>query len=1012
MGKIGKLERATQDRVIRLFQKELGYEYLGNWKDDVRVIPVEEDLLRNFLVNIKGYSDTLATKAIEQFVRAASNIGIGLFEANKEVYEMLRYGVNVREELGEAKENVFLIDWQNPEKNEFYIAEEVSFRGKVEKRPDIVIYVNGIALGVIELKRSKVSVSEGIRQNLTNQREDSIPKFFSTMQLVMAGSDAEGLRYGTIKTSEKYYLSWKEDSDREYDYSLDKHISQLCQKERFLELIHDFIVFDVGIKKVCRPNQFFGVKAAQQRVRDREGGIIWHTQGSGKSLTMVWLTKWIRENVTDSRVLIITDRDELDKQIKNVFSGVNEKIYRAKSGKDLLEKLNDNQHWLLCSLIHKFGRHSENADYEEYIREIRSNLPSNFKAKGDIYVFVDECHRTQSGILHDAMKEILPETMFIGFTGTPLLKKDKRTSLEIFGSYIGKPYKFDEAVEDGVVLDLLYEARDVEQFVTDQDKIDAWFEAKTRGLTDVAKVELKRKWGTMQRVLGSKGRLEKIVSDIMFDFSTKNRLMTGEGNALLVSSSVFHACRYYELFQSTGFKECAIVTSYQPHHGDIRTEETGEGNPTEALLKYEVYKKMLNGKTTEDFEKQAKYLFVNEPARMKLLIVVDKLLTGFDAPSATYLYIDKSMQDHGLFQAICRVNRVDSESKTYGYIIDYKDLFRSLEKSIHDYTSAAFEQYDKEDIDGLLGNRQDVSKENLENALEAVIAICEPVYPQDEPNFIRYFCGDTDDLESINEREDRRVAFYKAVSSLVRFYTDVANEMTEIGFSVPEAEKIKQQVKYYTDLRDTVKIASRDYVDLKAYESDMRQLMDMYLDAHSSQKISDFEDKTLVELILKVSEPVAEYETQKKKEAVAETIENNVRRVIIEERQTNPKFYEKMSRLLEELIRQRKEDTIAYEAYLERIKQLAEQISGPSDSKSYPEPLETAAQRALFDNLEENMSLAIGLDAVIRKTKLDGWRDGGLKEKKLMIEILRMLPNEYEDRIEEIMEIVKAQHEY
>lgn len=1013
MGEIGKLERATQNRVLQLLQKELGYDYLGDWEDQIRIIPVEEDLLLNYLVNIKGYSETLAKKAVDKFVRTASNIGIGLYEANKEVYKLLRYGVNVLEEFGEAKENVYLIDWANPLNNEFGVAEEVTFLGKHNKRPDVVIYVNGIALGVIELKRSKVSVSEGIRQNLDNQKKDFIPKFFTTVQLVMAGSDAQGLRYGTIETTEKYYLSWKEDSDREYDYSLDKHIAQICQKERFLELIHDYVVYDKGIKKICRPNQYFGIKAAQERIRNREGGIIWHTQGSGKSLTMVWLTKWIRENVTDSRVLIITDREELDDQIEKTFLGIDEQIYRTKSGKDLLKKLNEKQPWLICSLVHKFGRRSDDGDYDGFVKEITNSLPTNFRSKGNIFVFVDECHRTQSGLLHDAMMKILPDALFIGFTGTPLLKKDKSKSIEIFGSYIGKPYKFDEAVEDGVVLDLLYEARDVEQFVTDQQSIDDWFEAETQGLTDVAKVELKKRWGTMQEVLGSKARLEKIVYDIIRDFRVKPRLSTGEGNAILVSNSVYQACRYYELFQSAGFKDCAIITSYQPHHSDIKGEETGEDNPTEALKKYEVYQQMLGKQSIDEFEKEAKSKFINEPARMKLLIVVDKLLTGFDAPSATYLYIDKNMQDHGLFQAICRVNRVDDESKSYGYIIDYKDLFMSLERSIKDYTSTAFEQYDEEDIKGLLADRYEVSKSNLENALETVIAICEPVHPpKQEPQFIRYFCGDTEDIEALKSTEERRVALYKAVVKLIRAYTEIANEMQKIGYTQIETERIKGQVKFYTDLRETIKQASGDWIDLKAYEGGMRQLMDMYLDAKSSRKISDFENKSLVDLILHVSEPQEEYGSKKTKEAVAETIENNVRRVIIEESQTNPKYFERMSQLLDELIRQRKNEAIAYEMYLEKIKELAQKVSKPSETSSYPDTLKTNAKRALFDNLDQNESMAIAVDAVIQENKLDDWRDGGIKERKLKLAVLAVLQEKDKERIDEIMDIIKAQRDY
>ena len=1013
MNYIGKNERRTQDRIIGLFQQELGYRYLGNWQDDLRRQPVEEGMLLNYLIKVKGYSSTLAKKAVEKFVKTVSNLSQELYDANKEVYKLLRYGVTVREELGQPKETVWLIDWKHPESNDFAIAEEVSVAGKYIKRPDIVIYVNGIAIGVLELKRSKVGVADGIHQNLDNQKNaDFIPHFFTAMQLVLAGNDSEGLRYGTILTPEKYYLTWKEDTSKDFEYVLDKHLSLLCEKSRLLEIIHDFTIYDKGVKKLSRPNQYFGIKAAQDFVRNRKGGILWHTQGSGKSLTMVWLTKWIRENVRDSRVLIITDREELDDQIEKLFNGVEETIYRTKSGRDLISVLNHKTEMLVASLVHKFGRKSEDGDYDGFIEELKSSLPGDFKAKGDIYVFVDECHRTQSGKLHEAMKAILPNALFIGFTGTPLLKKDKKKSIEVFGPYIGTPYKFDEAVEDGVVLDLLYEARDVEQFVTDQQSIDEWFDAETQGLTDVAKTDLKLKWGTMQKVLGSKSRLEKIVFDIIKDFRTKPRLSTGEGNAMLVSGSVYQACKFYELFQSAGLKECAIITSYQPHHADIKGESTGEEAPTEKLLKYKVYQKMLKGKTTEEFEAAAKARFIKEPARMKLLIVVDKLLTGFDAPSATYLYIDKKMQDHGLFQAICRVNRVDDDSKEYGYIIDYKDLFKSLERSIKDYTSEAFDLYDQDDVKGLLKDRLEETKQRLDTCLEAVRAMCEPVHPKTEPAFIRFFCGDPENPKDIKRTEEKRKALYKAVVKLIRAYSNAANEMDKLGYSPQEAQQIKAEVQYYTDLRETIKRASGDHVDLKRFEPGMRQLMDMYIDASASKKISDFENQTLVELIVNISEPDGkdEYQTKSKQQAVAETIENNVRKVIIEESQTNPKYFEKMSKLLDEIIQQRKNETLAYKAYLERIKELAKHVSRPSGGNSYPSSLDTQAKQALYDNLDGDEELALNLHQVIQDNKLDGFRDGGIKEKKLMIAVSRLIDDD--DKLLELMEIIKAQREY
>ena len=511
MNKVGKPERDSQNRIIRLFQQELGYTYLGDWQQGLRTSPIEEKRLLTFLTKGQGYSEKLAKRAIEKFSLAASNLSDGLYTANKNVYKLLRYGVTVQEEIGKPKETIWLINWLDGDKNDFAIAEEVSVKGKNNKRPDIILYINGIALGVIELKSSKNGVEKGIRQNLDNQKPEFIWQFFTTMQFVLAGNDSVGLKYGTVETPEKFFLSWKESSDREFDYLIDKQLSQLCEKERFLNFIHDFTLFDQGTKKLARPNQYFGVQSAQQRVRDRKGGILWHTQGSGKSLMMVLLAKWIHENITDSRVLIITDRVELDGQIEGKFLDNDEKIYRAKSGQKLLDALNRKEHWLICSLVHKFGRRSEasEADFDKYIADLRNSLSSDFKAKGDIYVFVDECHRTQSGKLHEAMKTILPDALLIGFTGTPLLKKDKLKSIEVFGPYIGTPYKFDEAVADGVVLDLLYEAKDVEQFITDQQSIDEWFDAETKGMNDLARIELKRKWGTMQKVLGSKSRLEK-----------------------------------------------------------------------------------------------------------------------------------------------------------------------------------------------------------------------------------------------------------------------------------------------------------------------------------------------------------------------------------------------------------------------------------------------------------------------------------------------------------------------
>ena len=1047
MSTVGQRERATQNRVVQLFQTHLGYRYLGNWEARPNNRNIEADLLRSWLSR-QGISETLIAKALRELDQAAAlGDSQNLYDANKAVYGLLRYGVKVKAGAGEQTQTVPLIDWKHPENNDFALAEEVTLKGQNTRRPDIVLYVNGIALGILELKKGSVDVAKGIHQSLDNQRKEFHRAFFTTQQLVMAGNDTQGLRYGTIETAEKYYLSWKEENPRynpktdpkshKYlptidpaigDNALDTALVRLCAKPRLLELIHDFTVFDAGTKKTCRHNQYFGIKAAQQRVQQREGGIIWHTQGSGKSLTMVWLAKWLRENATDARVLIITDRTELDEQIEGVFHGVDEDIYRTTSGTDLIAQLNTTTPWLLCSLVHKFGSRDEadtSQSTEQFIQDLQSNLPSNFSPKGNLFVFVDECHRTQSGKLHTAMTALLPEAMFIGFTGTPLLKADKQTSLEVFGTYI-HTYKFDEAVSDGVVLDLRYEARDIDQHLTSQQKVDQWFEAKTRSLSELAKSQLKKRWGTLRNVLSSQSRLEMIVNDILMDMETKPRLMDGRGNAMLVCASIYQACKTYELLSHTDLAgKCAIITSYKPGPADIKGEETGEGE-TEKLNQYAIYRRMLAEYfnepedramyRVEEFEQKVKERFKKEPGQMRLLIVVDKLLTGFDAPSATYLYIDKKMQDHGLFQAICRVNRLDGDDKEYGYIVDYKDLFKSLEGAITDYTSGAFEKYDAEDVAGLLSDRIEKGRDRLEDLREQVKALCEPVrLPRHTLDYLHYFCAeDTADKEALAANEPKRVALYQAVAALLRAYANLANEMAEAGYSPHEIATIKAEVTHYNEVQEAVKKASGDYIDMKQYEPAMRRLLDSYIRADPSETISDLDDMSLIDLIVQRGTaalgqlPKGIRDNQ---DAVAETIENNMRRVITDESPVNPKYYDRMSELLDALIEQRRQQAISYQEYLEQVKQLAGQVKPGATQDNYPNSMDTQAKRSLYDNLGQDEALALRIDTAVRYTKKADWIGNKFKER----EVARAVREEsagYNVNLDQVMELLKNQREY
>ncbi|RZT07923.1 type I restriction enzyme R subunit [Kribbella sp. VKM Ac-2569] len=1027
MSDVGQIERLVQDRVVKLFHEQLGYEYLGNREYREGNSNIETDLLTQNL-RARGYDGNLINKTIDQLKKAAAlGGGHDLYEANRDVYDLLRYGVKVKPGAGEHYETVWLIDWSTPAANHFVVVEEVTVLGQHAKRPDVVLYINGIAVATLELKRSLVAVSEGIRQTIGNQKPEFIRPFFSTVQFVMAGNDVEGLRYAVIDTPEKYWLEWKEPS--EVADPLDRVLLQLCSKDRLLELIHDFMVFDAGVKKTARHNQYFGVKAAQARVAKREGGIIWHTQGSGKSLTMVWLAKWLREHQGDARVLLITDRAELDDQIEKVFNGVKEQIYRTSSGADLLDTLNKSTEWLICSLVHKFRGSDEEAARDEaqseFIKQLNAKIPKNFKAKGNLFVFVDEAHRTQSGKMHAAMKELVPGAMFIGFTGTPLLKADKTTSIETFGSFI-HTYKFDEAVEDGVVVDLRYEARNIDQHLTSPAQVDKWFELKTKGMTDLSKAELKKRWGTMQKVVSSEPRAKQIVQDILLDMETKPRLMDGRGNAMLVGASIYQACKFYELFCSAGFKgKCAIITSYAPSPSDISKEDSGEGK-TEKIRQYDIYRKMLADhfgesedvamRKVEQFEQEVKERFVKHPGQMRLLIVVDKLLTGFDAPSATYLYIDKTMRDHGLFQAICRVNRLDGDDKDYGYIVDYQDLFNSLEDAITDYTSGALDGYEQKDIEGLLTDRIESARDDLDEALERIRAICEPVaQPRNTLQYQQYFCSaEQGNAEQLKANEPKRVELYKAVAAVARAYANLANEMTAAGYTDAEAEAIRKEIAHYANVRDEVKLGAGEDIDFKQYEAGMRFLLDTYIQANASETVSNFEDTGLVELIVQMGAGAIDKLPERIKqdpEAVAETITNNMRKVIIDERAMNPKYYDKMSELLDAIIEERRKGAIEYQAYLAKLLETARKLGTKESDTKYPDWADDGAKRALFDFLYPDEHLAGEIDSVVRHTKPDSWVGSPIKERRVRNAIRGKLPTDF-DRIDELFELVKARYEY
>ncbi|GAA7476696.1 HsdR family type I site-specific deoxyribonuclease [Helicobacter pylori] len=985
-----KTEKEVQKQVIETF-KSMGYAYLGDLtKSDNKNINKES--LKAWLIKNQKINDERWRKIEQKIHNALKN---DLYEANQTFYELLIYGVKTKISQNENFQTTYLIDWKDVSKNEFSVAEEVSVKGPNAKRPDIVLYVNGIALGVLELKKSSVSVESGIRQNLDNQKKEFIRDFFKTIQLVMAGNESQGLKYGVIETKEKYYLSWKEEGVLK---NLFETIECFLKKERFLEFIHDFLIFDKGQKKCARFHQYFAIKKTQEFIQRKEGGIIWHTQGSGKSLTMVWLARWLRKNLQQARVLIVTDRRELDAQIQGVFEGIGEDLYRADSKKDLLSVLFENKEFLVGSLVHKF----DDNDLKQPVLK-------------EWIVLVDECHRTQSGKLHKAMKSLLPNAIFIAFSGTPLLKQDRKTSQEVFGDYI-HCYKFNEAVSDKVVLDLNYEARSVDQYVSSPEKLDEYFELKTQNLNDAAKTELKKKWVNLQKVFSTKDRLEHIVQDIVLDMAKLPRLRNKKGNAMLVAESVSNACRYFELFLETELKDkVAVITSYEPNITDLK--DCGS-NESEESYQYRIYCKMLQNFFNEkdekkalnkikEFEEKVKKRFINEPNRMKLLIVVDKLLTGFDAPSLTYLYMDKKMQDHGLFQAVCRVNRLDGEDKDFGCIIDYSDLFDSLQEAHSDYTNKAFENYEREDIQGLISDKSQKIKKKLEETRDQLKSLCESVKePKDEENYIAYFCGN--DLE---KNAQKRRLFYQLVGAFLRMFVEL-NHLEKPVYSKEEMQKIKQEAEFYRHLQKAVSLSSGDSVDLKSYSEDMRRILDAYIKATDSKTLIKIEDQGLCEVLAQMD--INDFnkalsEVFKNESSMAESIANNTRKRIVEKEASDPKYYEKLSSLLNDLINQFREKKLTYSEYLQQIQHLAKQVIH-KENKNYPKKINTNALKTLYDNLNQDEALALETDACIRDNKKDGWVGHNQKEKNLKI-ALRQIIND-EGLLENTFNLAKKIEEY
>ena len=1023
-----RTERITQDRVVGLFTANvrhdcLGYRYLGDWKGRAGNRCIESEILRTHLKD-RGYTPAQITAAIQVLEAAADPTGTTLYQANQRTYQLLRLGADVQTAVGEPHAKVHFIDWDDVERNDFALAEEVTLQGGHERRPDIVLYLNGIAVAVIELKRSSIQIEDGIRQLITNQEPIFNERFFPTVQLLAAGSDAVGVKYGTVGTPETLFVSWREDGASALsDPSalgrgafLDVPLGQLFNRARLLDLLRNFILFDGGHKKVPRPHQYFAAKAAQRRFEKHEGGVIWHTQGSGKSLLMVLLAKWILEADPHARILVVTDRDELDRQIEGVLRDaglLGETVScRITTRAEFLEKLAAPVPRLLCALLHKFNPAFDGPPPPVH---------------GRFYVFVDECHRTQGGQLNKQMKAWLGTGIFIGFTGTPLLKKDKPLTRDVFGGYI-HTYKFHEAVSDKVVLDLKYEARNVPQRLTTPAAIDAWFDQKTRGLNNFQKAILRKKWATLEELMSSQERKQRIIADIIEDFGLKPRLNNDRGTAILVAASIHDACHYFRLFQNTTFaRHVAIITSYEPSAAAISREPAN----SDERYKFDTYTEhVLRGfPSTEAYEQEMKRRFIVEPANCKLLIVVSKLLTGFDAPSCTYIYLDNELHDHNLFQAICRTNRIDGDDKDYGHIVDYKQLLDDVQTAMAVYNSDELDSGD--DTPGennvRLQNCLAEGRRKLDATREALGYLCQPVAPpREEEQYIHYFCGDAADPDSLARTEASRVAFYKGVAAFLRAYSEIAVVLEAAGYPPATIDALRADTELFSHLRQTVKQAAGEELDIKPYEADMRHLINTYLQADPVEDVGDVGGLPLTDLIVKsgIHDAIARKLNAKgtlSRNAIAESIIHNVRRTIIRDRLADPRFFTEMSRLLDELVQQSRQSATEYAEFLRQAEELVRRLGNQAPRDGVPAVLHGRPEALrLFSNLatipaatfecptdpERRAELALQIERAMHDQAPAGWRGDETRERQVLNVLFPLLERDREATMA-VFEILK-----
>ena len=977
----------SQEPAIELLEK-LGWKYLSpsdaeKQRGNLYNVILKDDLM-NFLKEQRyEYKGEKFQFSSSNIARAISDIDVplqsGLMKTSKEIYDLLIYGKSYEEDLydgGKSSFDLKFIDWEHPEKNILRVTEEFSVQklDRSKRRPDIVLTVNGIPLVVIECKKSSVSIDEGIRQNIKNWKADEIPHLFKFIQLVVA-MNSHSFKYGTCGTKFEFFVPWKEKDTDWMNKQLeeliqgrlpkeqDKNIIAMLSPERLFEIIQYYTLYDNNVKKVARYQQFFGIRKAINRITLKDGkgtrnGVIWHTQGSGKSLTMVMLVKKIiavsqeeNSDIKNPRFVLVNDRINLDKQLRDNFSNTQMSPARAKTGKGLIELLKDEGETLITTVIHKFEKAAKQ----------KTKLNDN-----NIFILIDECHRTQSGNFHNFMTDVLPNAVKIGFTGTPLLKTEKQSTYDRIGPLIDS-YPINKAEEDKVIVPLVYEGRKIPQKTT-SDAIDQYLEQSLIGLTEQQQEDLKRKYSRFTSIAPTMPRLTCLAYAIKQHYE---RYIKPNGfKAMIAESSRVSAIELHKLLKSLGLKTAVVISPEARAEG----EELNNSDKDKIAQFFKTEIEPLYGMNYEAYEDWAKNSFT-DGEDIDILIVKDKLLTGFDAPIAQVLYVDKSMKTHNLLQAIARVNRVFPGKKN-GRIVDFYGIFENLTSAMDLYSDkeSGMNQFDKDDIKKTIYGPEDVKKELYNN------------YNQVMQFIAGHNTDDTEEIQLLFKDEDIRKDFYEKLLDFSNSLdTAVSNYNVYEGIGIDEIKRLQKDYVYLQKLRSGIKLRYGETVDFSVYESSIKNLLNQFVSAEADEIVINplyLSDKATME---------KELEKLPSSRAKAEAMVYNIATRLSETREKDPIFYKTFRQRLDETIAEYNK-TRNEEAYLAQMKDLENDyekgfvgnkyptvISDDDDAKGFYGNIKLELEKNIKISENDDIDNQLGILAILikntfRNSQKPGWQ--------------------------------------